>query len=207
MRYTASIAMLGTEDTNLVDQLAEMDHHHGEPLHKFSQRTSDFAGEAQSPNVKCGNLILTNKFTEVDTDRACEDMWRIGHIHDDYNSASSFVEKHHDRENINDAPPPTEEESKTTSTTQTATSSTHDTSSNHGEDSLLSGVGSKYAIDSNISTTISVSSLQPRKTTKSSYISSKLDLVADYENLVVATFALSEWVAKVAEPDEVRLFT
>lgn len=166
-----------------------------------------------NPHAQLRLQLVGEGIEEADIDRALEEMWERELPYDDFNAVMSFIRsrnavKEQPEEHSESIQQP-EEETKTASTAESTSTSTdeRDRSSNvgvtknmHTNETNSTTDSTGYAENSEerqLSRQRKASPVHPIN------MSSKLDLVADYENLADAAFALSEWVAKAADREEV----
>jgi len=169
-----------------------------------------------NPHAQLRLRLIDEGIDEPEIDRALEEMWERELPYDDFNAVLSFihcrnaVKEQTDSEQHSEQHFPPEEETKTASTVESTS-----TSRDEREHQRIDGV---IKNDTNTDETNSATDstgyaypesskerqIQRKATVHPINMSSKLDLVADYENLADAAFALSEWVAKAADREEIH---
>lgn len=159
-----------------------------------------------NPHLQLRIRLIQEGFSEVDIDRSLEEMWEQDLRYDDFNAVASFIRSRDVVKGSSHTLHPTEEETKTASTAESTTTSKGENQSDGGELNVVKCDKTEDAIDS-MGYSVDSDAIQVIRQRKSPAqplnMSSKLDLVADYENLADSAFALSEWVAKAADRDEV----
>jgi hypothetical protein len=170
--------------------------------------SSNSAPSTLNPHAQLRLRLIDEGIEETDIDRALEEMWERELLYDDFNAVMSFIHSRNavkeQTDSIQQCPP--EEETKTASTAESTSTSTDERQGNDGVDKDMNTDETNSATDSTGYAENSEAhqlSRQRKATVHPINMSSKLDLVADYENLADAAFALSEWVAKAADREEV----
>jgi hypothetical protein len=175
------------------------------------------SNETIKPPVEIRAKLVAEGFTTTQVANAVDEMRARKKAFDEINSVRSFlrsqdgIEKgHHElgSPNISDHFPP-EEENTASTEASTADARAQETLDNEHEDVTIDkGTHNEdSSFDDHMASSIAQSrqsrSLHPQPLD----ISSRLDLVADFENLLDAAFALSEWVTREAKETEVRANT
>jgi len=175
-------------------------------LVRFSKQTTML-----NPHAQLRLRLVDQGYNEAEVDRAMEEMWERDLPYDDYNEVLSFIRARNALKDSHVQHYPPEEETKTASTAESTSTSTPSTSTaddrQRTDGSADEGDETEDAIDLEgfVDDADAFHLTRQRKSgVHPLNMSSKLDLVADYENLADAAFALSEWVAKAADRDEVR---
>jgi hypothetical protein len=177
--------------------------------HSGSARSSSVSQPSTlNPHAQLRLRLIDEGIEETEIDRALEEMWERELPYDDFNAVMSFIHSRNavkeQSDSIQQCPP--EEETKTASTSESTSTSTDERQGNDGVDKDMNTDETNSATDSTGYAENSEArqlSRQRKAPVHPINMSSKLDLVADYENLADAAFALSEWVAKAADREEV----
>mmetsp|Transcript_21229 Transcript_21229/g.24220 ORF Transcript_21229/g.24220 Transcript_21229/m.24220 type:complete len:843 (+) Transcript_21229:80-2608(+) len=153
-----------------------------------------------NPHMKLRIRLIKEGFTELEIDKALEEMWEKELRYDDYNKVVSYINSCAAIKGQSDSERryPPEEETKTASTAESTSTSTdqqlncHRNIECHESDLKVESVQNSEQV------------IRRRQSAQNCLnISCKLDLVADYENLADAAFALSEWISKAADRDQI----
>lgn len=161
-----------------------------------------------NPHAQLRQRLVKEGYSEDEVDRSMEEMWERNLHYDDFNEVLSFLRARNADKDQSEAPP-SEEETKTASTAESASTATNNDRRHRADDSVDESEKSEGAIDIAGFVDDAHAPGPTRHRNRGVHplnMSSKLDLVADYENLADAAFALSEWVAKAADRDEVCSF-
>jgi hypothetical protein len=164
-------------------------------------------GSALNPQLQMRSRLVHDGYSEAEVDSALEEMWEQNLQYDDFAEVLAYLRSRNAVKDQSDSlhPFPPEEETKTASTAESTSTSTNDRQSSNGDVNGMECGETEGAIESTLFANDAerLRLTRQRKSTHPLNMFSKLDLVADYENLADAAFAVSEWVAKAADRDEV----
>jgi len=156
-----------------------------------------------NPHMKLRIRLIKEGFSEVEIDSALEAMWEKELQYDDFNEVVSYIHSCAAIKGQIDSEQqyPPEEETKTASTAESTSTSTNERQTSHTNMRNIECDESNLEVGSPQE---SERAMRKRQSAQNCLnISCKLDLVADYENLSDAAFALSEWVSKSADRDQI----
>lgn len=156
-----------------------------------------------NPHHQLRTKLLAEGFTEKQIDDAMEEMWSSNLAYDDFDAVCDFLrggEKEKDsRSQLSEQTTQSNPEEENT-TTSTAASTVAAAMTPPSEGDFVLGFSpveeeKEGDYDSNNS--------RNGSNTQAPSLAAKLEMVARYENLVDAAFALTEWTTKAAKPHEV----
>ena len=202
-----------SEEESSEFQEDEDESHDGDIAAKEATKSQDVeashSAERLDPQTQLRQTLINEGFAERDIDGALGKMWDRQLPYDDCNAVRDFLREENVDGFVKGQCPP-EEETKTTSTADSTSGTTTNPSDRDDENRPPSTESEANAERQSLGSakdnrTKDDSQQKPKKSIGHSLdIASKLELVADYENLTDAAFALSEWVAKAADAAEVR---
>ena len=141
-----------------------------------------------NPHAVLRNDLMNQGYSEEQVDVAMEEMWNKQLPYDEYEAVLKYLETggkcFEDQATKNEAKKPTKEVVK----------SSEKTISSEKNDNLSGG-------EEQVKETVQASTLPEQAQPMT--MAAKLDMVAGYENMTDAAFALTEWVSKAAKPHEV----
>lgn len=209
INYTMSVAFRATKvDEGMSPNRADI-HDTKDTLYRENTTRSPNNSLEESrlnPHAKLRIQLIKEGICEKEIDSALEAMWERELPYDDFTAVMNFI---HGRNAVKEQSDsirtakqyPPEEETKTTSTAESTSTSTNEREIGNGD---IQTIAKSEQTVNQTRFLKSENILEQRKSALYPLnISSKLDLVADYENLADAAFALSEWVAKAADRDQV----
>jgi hypothetical protein len=173
---------------------------------KETSQTALFQG--LNPHQQLRTKLLAEGFTEKQVDDAMEAMWSRNLAYDDFDAVCEFLRsdgKDNDAAQCSHLSEQTTqsnlEEENTTTSTAASTVAAAMTPPSEGDFVLgFSPVEEEKEGDYDSS-----GNSRNAANAQAPSLAAKLEMVARYENLVDAAFALSEWTTKAAKPHEVRV--
>ena len=183
-----------------------------------------FERNALNPQVQLRNSLLKQGFTAEQIDDAIEEMWEMDLQIDDMSQVMKYLDSKSNKtspiqvqvQQLDDEPMAVASTSTTAglekdTQEETKTFSTAETTSHNGSGGDVTYDDSKYEEEPQqllepraaLSVQLTTTNARHKAATPPLDIASKLDLVADYENLTDAAFALSEWISQAADTEEV----
>jgi hypothetical protein len=138
------------------------------------RETSD---QKLNPHAVLREKLISKGFTGAEVDKAMEEMWDKGHAYDEYDAVLKYLKSVGKAE---------EEE---------ADSKKEETKAQDGEKD--GGVEESKEVEAE------AVAKEEAKPAPPMTMAAKLDMVAGFENMTDAIFALTEWVSKAAKPREV----
>ena len=142
-----------------------------------------------NPHARLRHDLLSRGFDVSEIDTAMEEMWNNNLPYDEFNAVLKYLETGGNEK---------------TDTKEAATEKIEDPEnvSNNDDNSKSNGVGNS-SVQESLREEEKLESKEIPKPFVPLTMTSKLDMVAGYENLSDAIFALTEWVMKAAKPNEV----
>lgn len=154
---------------------------------KEEQRLQEIEDAKMNSHVKLRNDLLAEGFSAAQIDKAMEEMWNGNLMYDEYDEVLKYLKTGGKIESFGGV-----EESK----------EVEDQTQNEGTIAPDVDKGNSTTKDS--STGVKPVTKDLPSPAVPSTMAAKLDMVAGFEHLSDAIFAMTEWIIKVAKPQEVR---
>lgn len=159
------------------------------------------SGEKMNPHAILRNKIIAEGFSEAEIDKAMEEMWNLNLAYDEFDAVLKYLQTDNKTSEAAAAAPV--ENADTADTNGNAQNEHYDNDeaeakydTDDAEEDLEEEVAEEVPAEEE-----APPQAAPAKPPKS--MAERLDMVADFENLTDAVFALTEWVGKAAKRGEV----